>query len=442
MPAPEPEARPRPPRPALPEPSPAAPWLVLLVLSLPAFASSYLYDCIGPLAKLLSAQLGYSNADIGLLQAVCSLPNLVMVLLGGILVDRIGERRSLTLFAALCLAGAAVTALSPRLGVMVGGRLLYGLGGGSLGVAINTGIAKWFHGRRLSFAFGLSLTISRLGSLAAQTSPAWARAAYGGWRGPLLMAILAGALCLAAAAAYGLFEPQAEPVREPGASAGFSPMVLRGFGRSYWLVVLLCVAFYAGIFPFQTFAQKIFIEARGATPSRASLLMGIPTVIAMVATPLFGLLADRIGQRTRLMLLGTALLAPCYLLTGYGRLPLALPMTLMGVAFALVPAVMWPAVMLIVPHRRLGTAFGLMSLIQSAGLSVFNILVGWANDWARAGEANPAGYRPGMWLFTGAMALALLFAAQLVRHEGGPGGHGLDGSAVPSKKAQKSLAGT
>ena len=134
----------------------------------------------------------------------------------------------------------------------------------------------------------------------------------------------------------------------------------------------------------------------------------------------------RIGRRTLLMLVGTALLAPTYLMLGYGRQGLVLPVVLMGIAFALVPAVMWPAVMLIVPQGSLGKAFGLMSLIQSIGLMGFNTLIGWANDAARAGEANPAGYHLGMWLFTGSLLLGLLFAFLLRRQELGPDGHGLE----------------
>ena len=414
---------------ALPPPPPALRWTILVVLSLPAFASAYLFDCIGPLAKLLSVQLHYTNADIGLLQAVCCLPNLVMVLIGGIIIDRIGEKKSLVMFAALCLAGAAVTALSPRLWVMVCGRLLYGVGSGSMGVAINTGIAKWFRGLRLSFVFGVSLTISRLGSLASQTSPAWARAAYTWWRGPLLMAVAGGVLCLLATGLYWLLESRAgrrHGLEAQGSRAPFIPGDLLKFSRSYWLVTLLCITFYAGIFPFQTFAQKFFIEAHGATAYRASLLVGIPTTIAMVATPLFGLLVDRIGHRTLLMMLGTALLVPTYLMMGYGHLGLVVPMVMMGLAFALVPAVMWPAVMLLVPQEKLGKAFGLMSLIQSIGLSGFNFLIGWANDSGRASEAHPGGYHLGMWLFTGSLLLGLGFAFLLRRQELGPDGHGLE----------------
>ena len=428
-------------RPLLPPPS-SLRWIVLVVLSFASFASSYLYDCIGPLAKLLSAQLHFSNADIGLLQAVCSLPNLVMVLIGGIIIDRIGVKQAATIFATLCLAGAVVTALSPRLGIMVAGRLLFGLGSGSLSVAVNTGIAKWFRGVKMSFVFGVSLTIQRLGSLASQTSPAWARAAYAWWRTPLLLALLFGALCLLCAGAYWLIEGQAVRRYDLGPQAAgrrFVPRDLLDFGQSYWLVVLLCVTFYAGIFPFQTFAQKFFIEAHGASPYHASVLVGIPTLIAMILTPLCGLLADRIGRRCLLMIVGTALLAPTYLLLAYGHTSLYVPVAMMGLAFALVPAVMWPAVMLIVPHERLGTAFGLMSLIQSVGLTGFNFLIGWANDVSRAGEAHPAGYQLGMWLFSGSLALALVFAYLLRRRELGPEGHGLETRSGLHRGAAKSL---
>ena len=413
----------------LPAPPPALRWTVLVVLSLIGFASGYIYDCVGPLARVLALQLHFSNTDIGLLQGASSLPNLGMVLLGGIITDRIGVKKATAMFAWLVLAGTLITALSPRLGLMVAGRLLYGLGSGSLSVALNTAIAKWFRGAKLSFVFGLSLTIARLGSLASQTGPIWARSAFGDWRGPLLLAILVGLLGFLCAGAYWVLETRAAPRYDLGPQGLGGKGPVRGlfrFTQSYWLVALLCVTFYAGIFPFQTFAQKFLIEARGVTASRASVLVGIPTVIAMVGSPLFGLLVDRIGRRALFMAGGTALLVPTYLMLGYGHLGLWVPMVMMGVAFALVPAVMWPAVMLIVPREDLGKAFGLMSMIQSFGLCGFNFLIGWVNDAAGASEAHPAGYNPGLWLFTGSVLLGLVFALLLRRRESGGQGHGLE----------------
>lgn len=417
-------------RPATPLPPPPAAlrWTVLAVLGGALFAGGYLYDCIGPLAKVLSGQLGYSNADIGMLQAVASAPSLVMVLMGGIIIDRIGARRAILMFASLGLAGTLLTASSPRLGVMAAGRLLYGLGSGSLSVAVSTAIAKWFRGPRLSFSFGVSLTLQRLGSLAAQTGPAWAPWLYVRWRPPLLLALGIGAVALASGLVYGVLERRAaarfDLDGQPG--GGALRWGLLRFNGAYWLVVLLCVTYYSGIFPFQTFAQKYLIEAHHISAARASMLVGIPTVIAMAASPLCGLLADRIGRRTQLMAVGTLLLLPIYLMMAYTRLPLAVPMVLMGLSFALVPAVMWPSVMLVVPHGQLGTSFGLMQMVQSFGLVGFNCMVGWANDACGAGEAHPEGYRLGMWLFTATVAAGLAIALVLRNRERGPRGHGLE----------------
>jgi MFS family permease len=101
-------------------------------------------------------------------------------------------------------------------------------------------------------------------------------------------------------------------------------------------------------------------------------------------------------------------------------------MILMGVAFSLIPAVMWPSVAYLVDQARLGTALGLMTMIQNAGLAGYNLLIGWANDYWEASEANPAGYYPGMWLYSALGLLALLFSWLLWRAETGPNAHGLE----------------
>src|SRR5215475_1507527 len=161
-----------------PEASRAYRWLVLVFVSLAMFGNYYVYDCIAPVADLLAKQLGFSDANIGLLQAIYSIPNVFMVLVGGYIVDRIGTRKGIFIFGVLCLAGAILTALSGRLAVMAAGRLVFGIGAESLIVAVTTAIAKWFRGKELSFAFGINLTVSRLGTWLAQNSPTWAHSAY------------------------------------------------------------------------------------------------------------------------------------------------------------------------------------------------------------------------------------------------------------------------
>jgi MFS family permease len=110
----------------------------------------------------------------------------------------------------------------------------------------------------------------------------------------------------------------------------------------------------------------------------------------------------------------------------YTQIHLRVPMAMMGIAFSLVPAVMWPSVAYIVEDRRLGTAYGLMTMIQNIGLAGFNLVIGWANDFAGASAANPGGYAVGMWIFSVSGFLGFLFSYLVRRAETGPDAHGLE----------------
>jgi MFS family permease len=228
------------------------------------------------------------------------------------------------------------------------------------------------------------------------------------------------------------------------------------FGVSFWYITALCVTFYSAMFPFQTFAIKFFQEAHGTTREVGGNLSSMLTLAAMIFTPLFGLLTDKIGKRSLMMMFGSLLIVPVYLIMAYkidlasfiglhGGLTvnlaffgieeavipyyLMVPMSLMGIAFSLIPAVMWPSVAYIVDPKKLGTAYGLMTMIQNIGLFGFNLLIGWSNDFSGASASNPGGYTLGMWIFTSLGFFGLLFAFLLRQREMGPHGHGLENAS-------------
>ena len=437
-----------------PEPSRGFRWIVLIFISLTMFGNYYVYDCIAPIADLLVKQLGFSESNIGLLQAIYSIPNVFMVLIGGYVVDRIGTRKAIFIFGTLCFIGAGLTTLSATLSVMATGRLVFGLGAESLIVAVTTAVAKWFRGKELSFAFGINLMISRFGSLLAQQSPSWAGFAYNYWRNPLLISVGFGALCIVGATVYWVLEVYAEKRYQVGPAGATDKVVfgdVKTFGLSYWYIVALCITFYSAIFPFETFAYQFFMDAHHVTREAGGDLVGMLTLFTMFGTPLFGLFVDKLGKRALLMMLGSLLLIPVYLMMAYVRsasyvtvylpssvdghfsfvahhLPpiLLLTMAMMGIAFSLIPAVMWPSVAYLVEQSKLGTAYGLMTMIQNIGLAGFNLMVGWANDHSHAGASNPGGYNLGMWIFSILGFLGFTFAFLLRQREIGPHGHGLE----------------
>ncbi|MGA8892814.1 MAG: MFS transporter [Anaeromyxobacteraceae bacterium] len=419
-----------PPHPAEPpRPPPFDRWLALVLLSVAMFGNYYLYDTIAPVADLLTSQLGFNDEQIGLLYSTYSWAAVLVLIGGGILIDRFGTARSILLFAAITTVAGVLMVATSDFRVMAASRFLLGVGAEPLIVAVTTAIAKWFKGKELSFAFGLNLTIARLGSVAADNSPSWAKPFYETWQGPLRVGAVLGATCIVAGVLYWMLENRVAGRYRLGTAGKPDKLVvsdLFSFGKSYWYVVALCLAFYSAIFPFRSFAIKFFMDARGISREAAGALNSVLPLAAMFATPLFGLLADRIGHRALLMAIGSATLIPVYLLMVYTGIPLWIVIAFMGIAFSLIPAVMWPSVAYLVPEHRLGTAYSVMTLVQQVGLAGMNWLIGATNDAAHASAANPAGYKPGMWIFTALGFLGLLFSWLLYRSEKGPGGHGLE----------------
>ena len=418
------------PAPALqrPEPPKFYRWMVLLFISLAMFGNYYLYDTIAPIADLLKAQLNFTDEDIGLLYSAYSWGAILFLLPGGVFIDRYGTRKSTLLFGSICAVAGFVTMASDNIIVMLVGRFLLSAAE-LLIVAITAAIAKWFRGKELAFAMGINLTIARFGQIAADWSPTWARSYYDNWRDPLVIGAFLGLTCILGGIIYWVLDARGERRYELGQEGAVDKLVLADifkFNRSFWFITALCVTFYSIIFPFRSFSIKFFIEAHGAERDFAGQLNSVLPFAAMIATPIFGLLTDKIGKRASLMAVGTLVLIPVFPLLGHTNLSLYVPVAMLGIAFSLIPAIMWPAVAYIVQQNRLGSAYALMFLLQQGGIAALAWGAGKANDVALASADNPAGYLPMLWMFAALGFLSLFFAFLLWRRETGPDAHGLE----------------
>ena len=413
-------------------------WIALLVASLAMFGNYYLYDSVAYVSTDLMDLLGFSNEDYSKFYSMYSIAAVIVLTFSGILIDRVGARVVILGSGILCALSGFITVATDDLTVMLIGRFLLGFSAEPLIVAITVVLAKWFKGKELGFALGINLFIARAGSYAADWSPTWAQGIYEqGWQEALYLAAGIGLLCGIGGIVYYLLEWQASKRYSLGKGDETDKLNLKEivkFSPSFWFVVILCMTFYSAIFPFRGFAPAFFENAHGASGELAGQLNSMVIVASMFATPFIGLLIDKIGRRSQIMFIGSIIILPVYLLLVYSSLNLFIPVTMMGIAFSLIPAVMWPSVAYIVDEKKLGTAYALMTLIQQIGVAGFVWLVGKANDISHASAENPDGYVLGMWVFSILGIIGLLFSFLLYRAETGPNGHGLE---LPTGKKER-----
>ena len=330
-----------------------------------------------------------------------------------------------------------MVALSSSVPVACAGRFVFGAGSESLVVAQNAILARWFTGRMLAMSFGITLALARLGTLFSFNTMSLTANRFG-WRGALWVA---AGLCVASLAAnvvyYILDKANEKRLGLAEAEAGDKIVFadIKKFGAPYWYVVALCVTFYSAIFPFTALSTDFFHEKWNLPLSVDSGSLGfvaaafqdflhmfstapgtssIIIFASMCFAPFAGGLVDKVGRRASLMTLGALLMIPCYLVLAFSSVSPAFPMILLGAAFVLVPAAMWPAVPLIVEKNRVGTAFGLMTMIQNIGLAAFPVLNGWLREWTKD-------YRASMVMFSLLGCAGLVFAILLKRADGRAG---------------------
>ena len=376
---------------------------ILIFISLLVLGSYFAYDSIGALETTLMAELHLDRTTIGNLYTAYSVAAVAIVFFGGMLYDRLGPRKASLLFSILVFIGAVIVAVAKGKWMLIFGRLIFGAGSESLIVVQSAIISRWFKGKEMAMAFGITLTLSRVGTLFSFNTEELIADHFHSFRTALWAAALLCLFSVVCNLVFVVMDKHGEKVLSlPRAGAGDTIVFadLKKFNSSYWYVVLLCVTFYSAIFPFTALATDMFHE-KWAIPlvnatsggfltrvfynfthmfNTAPGITSIAIAASMIFAPFAGDLVDRLGRRASLMILGSLLMIPAHLLLGITHWSPIPMMVMLGAAFVLVPAAMWPSVPLVVEEKRVGTAFGLMTAIQNLGLGLFPYLNGKLRD--------------------------------------------------------------
>jgi len=146
-------------------------WVILVLTCVMMIGNYYCYDIPAALHSQMDDYFGKPDdfeTYFSLLYTVYSVPNVILPFFGGYFTDRFGARICLVVFCTFITLGQLVFAIGVSMKswpIMLLARVIYGIGGESMGVANSAILSEWFKGKELAFAFGINLSISRLGSV-------------------------------------------------------------------------------------------------------------------------------------------------------------------------------------------------------------------------------------------------------------------------------------
>ena len=383
--------------------------------------------------------LGWSSSEYGIFSGAYGYINvfLLMLFFGGIILDKMGVRFTGLMSTVLMFIGASIKWYAVNTdfegGVIFGlptqvviaclGFAIYGVGCEISGITVTKIIAKWFAGKEMALAMGLQVALARIGTAFALFFALPIAKSFGTVGSPVFFG--AAALCIGFLS-YIVYcvmdkklEKSAEGIEDESAEDDkfqFSDLKLIFCNKGFWLITLLCLMFYSGVFPFLKFATNLMIIKYGVNPDLAGAIPGILPFGTIFLTPFFGSIYDKKGKGATLMILGSVLLTLVHCMFAMPLLNegwfAVIVMIVLGISFSLVPSAMWPSVPKIIPMKQLGSAYAIIFYIQNIGLSMVPVLIG--NVIGSYTQNGTTDYTVPMLIFAAFGIIAILISVMLL----------------------------
>jgi nitrate/nitrite transporter NarK len=369
-------------------------WALALICAV-NFGPFFCFDNPQALESTIKEVLNLDDSGFDWFYSVYSLPNIILPLFGGLIIDRLSLRLSLVLFSALPVLGQAIVtigAMKTNYAIMLVGRVVFGLGGECIKISQSAMAAKWFGKKDLAFAMGSFLCVARIGSsLNSFLSPKiyiWADS----FSAPFLVGFILTIFSLVGTITLVVLDKKADKIDNTESQQKKKDKVtfadVKKFSLLFYHLLLNNLAFYGAFFGLNNNLNNIWSSRFGYTPSDAGNYIAIVYLISAFTTPLLGMYLDKNGKRVACIIFASCTFIVDNLIIAF--IPTAAEGTtnyymiapLLGVAvfYSIYAAVFWPCIPLVVEQKAIGIAFGIATATLNLMLFVNPIIVGVIND--------------------------------------------------------------
>ena len=370
-------------------------WWICFFLFL-TWLMSYIDRSLMPMAlPLIGQEFHLSPTVLGAVISIFFVGYATMQIPGGMLADRIGPRKSITLGVAFWTGFSVLTGAAGSLLNLMIVRLCFGIAEGVHPAAAFKALSSWFPPTERSRANGLVMSSNALGPMIAPILFATLVSAYG-WRAAFYIISIPGFLI--ALGAYWLLRDRpsehpsvtAEELQEIGnyetaqRKIPFSELVKNpALWRLFFIYMLWDITWWG----FQAWLPSYLFKVRGFSLTHTGLVTALPYAAGFLGVILAGWIADRTGKRKAVLLvvlLGDALFM---VLTATASTATTAVIFLTATGFFL-PSIhgpFWSLAMEMLPSRVMGYASGFLNTGgQIAGILspiVIGALIQWTGHY-------------------------------------------------------------
>lgn len=358
----------------------------------------------------IRGEIGLTYSEVGVLLGAWQLVYIAVAYPAGVLVDRFGTHRALTLGAGLIAASGLMRAFATDFNGLFLSVAVFGVGGPIISIGVPKVVASWFSGRPRVTASGIYITGSATGStLSLSTTNSLVLPALGSWQATC--AAYGGIVATIMAIWWLLARDPPQPASRTGAAGGVSfgeaaLAVLKS--RAVWLVVVVGFTGFMINHGVRSWLPQI-LEAKGFSPAGAGYLAALPGISSIAGSITLARLAAKFGRKpvvaSCLVIVGAALLAVDRL----DGLPLVLVLAIQGFCAGGVGPILLTIMMDLreVGARAMGAAAGLYFTIGEVGGFSGPSVMGLLKDLT-------GGFTAGLLLLT-AITVVMLIPLALIR---------------------------
>jgi len=359
-------------------------WVILALIWVVYFAFGLILSSIPPLVTPIANELALTNSQIGFMLGNVMLAYIPLALPIGLLIDRIGTRKSTMIGITLISLSGFLQSFATSLETLSLFILIFGMGGPFISVGLSKVVASWFSGKERGTASGIYLTGAFVGGATALAiTNTLIMPLTGTWRNSLRFYGLVGFLI---ALIWLLLGREAQTHSTSSTSIPLREATTRLLKEKLvWIFAIIGFSVGFASYGLGRWLPRI-LELNGMSPTEAGFLSSIPGWCGLIGSLIIPSLTKP-SQRKSVIFIVLLVQGICVFTIGVSiGLPLIMSLIFYGISSSATAPLVIVTLMDMpkIGAKYMGVASGILFMLVAVGGFIGPLIVGFLADLTKS----------------------------------------------------------